>query len=99
VELADIVRAHGAAYQRTHPLRRTQCRALSAPPAGPSESARVLMLRLTGIDIGLLPELPQQALLRSSRSCGPYRWSGTPRYARLCALAEIGARDAARPST
>ena len=30
VELADIVRAHGAAYQRAHPLCRAQCRALRA---------------------------------------------------------------------
>ena len=30
MELADIVRAHGAAYQRTHPLSRAQRRALRA---------------------------------------------------------------------
>src|SRR3972149_826083 len=30
VELADIVRAHGAAYQRAHPLCRAQRRALRA---------------------------------------------------------------------
>ena len=30
IELATIVRAHGAAYQRAHPLCRAQCRALRA---------------------------------------------------------------------
>src|SRR3970040_1993559 len=30
IELADIVRAHGAAYQRAHPLCRAQRRALRA---------------------------------------------------------------------
>ena len=60
------IRHFGLLANRRRAAALAQCRALlaqPAPPAGPPESARALMLRLTGIDIERCPSC-QQGVLR-----------------------------------
>ena len=67
------IRHFGPLANRGRAAALAQCRALLAqpvPPARPPESARALMLRLTGIDIERCPSC-QQGLLRPLEALWP----------------------------
>ncbi|MGH7310483.1 MAG: IS91 family transposase, partial [Candidatus Rokuibacteriota bacterium] len=74
------IRYFGLLANRRRTAALAQCRALLAqppPPVVPPESARDLMLRVTGLDIERCPACQQGVLL--STSCRPHRRPGTPR--------------------
>jgi hypothetical protein len=67
------IRHFGVLANRRRAAALAQCRALLAqppPPSGPPESARDLMLRVTGLDIERCP-ICQQGLLRQVERLAP----------------------------